>query len=287
MQKCHQCGQAVSAKGVFCQFCGAKLKKAAVASLSREAGCPSCAAVLPPGTNYCPSCGRKLIGTETRVPAPQAEPQPPRLVVVRRDGSDGPTYPITRAQFDIGRTEGDLMFEDPHMAARHARIIERAGAHIIVPLENRNGVYLRIREPVDLTDGDHVLIGKEVLRFDLLPDVERTVRPALEHGVVLFGTPLRSPWGRLRQMTTAGTCRDVYHLNRSEIVLGREQGDVVFAEDEFLSRRHAQLEFHAGRVVLSDLGSSNGTFVRLRAQHVFTPGEMIRIGDELLRFEIG
>jgi pSer/pThr/pTyr-binding forkhead associated (FHA) protein len=69
--------------------------------------------------------------------------------------------------------------------------------------------------------------------------------------------------------------------------LGREQGDIVFSDDEFLSRRHAQLQFRSNRVTLRDLGSSNGTYVRLRAQHVLSPGEMIRMGDELLRFELG
>jgi pSer/pThr/pTyr-binding forkhead associated (FHA) protein len=61
----------------------------------------------------------------------------------------------------------------------------------------------------------------------------------------------------------------------------------VFSDDEFLSRRHAQLQYRGGHVSVMDLGSSNGTFVRLRGQHVLGPGELIRMGDELLRFEIG
>ncbi len=280
MVKCAQCGQPAAASGAFCQFCGASLK--AQAAPAQILSCPACQATNPAGTNFCHACGRGLLAPQPVTVAP-----PARLVVVRRDGTDGPSYPITQAQFDIGRTEGDLLFDDPHMAPRHARIIERGGARIITPLENRNGVYLRTREAVDLHDGDHVLIGKEVLRYDLLPDVERTLRAAVEHGVVLFGTPVKAPWGRLRQMTAAGTCRDVYHLIRSDIVLGREQGDLVFSDDEFLSRRHAQLQFRAGRVTLQDLNSSNGTFVRLRAQHALSPGEMIRMGDELLRFDIG
>ena len=44
-----------------------------------------------------------------------------RLVAVRRDGTDGNTYEVPGEQFDIGRSEGDLLFDDPHMAARHAR----------------------------------------------------------------------------------------------------------------------------------------------------------------------
>jgi hypothetical protein len=126
-----------------------------------------------------------------------------------------------------------------------------------------------------------------VLRFEVPLDVEKNLRPAVEHGVMFFGTPVKPPWGRLRQLTSGGTTRDMYHLTRPEAVLGREQGDIVFGDDEFLSRRHAQIEAVNGRVTLTDLASSNGTFLRLRGQHILAAGELIRIGDELLRFEIG
>jgi len=211
----------------------------------------------------------------------------PRLVAVRRDGSDGESYPLAGEQVDIGRSEGDLHFDDPHLAPRHARITVRAGQHVITPLENRNGVYRRIGQVVELVDGNLLLVGKQILRFEFLSDAEKTLRPAVEHGVVLFGTPLKAPWGRLRQLTSAGTSRDMFHLSRSDLVIGREQGDIVFSDDEFMSRRHALLQFRNGNALLSDLGSSNGTFVRLTGQHPLAPGEMIRLGDELLRFEIG
>jgi pSer/pThr/pTyr-binding forkhead associated (FHA) protein len=254
------------------------------------------------GTNFCHACGRRLGHTTPMsadasaalAAAVAARPSVaaarqaggPRLVAVRRDGSDGESYPVAGEQVDIGRSEGDLHFDDPHLAPRHARITLRAGQHVITPLENRNGVYRRISQPVELADGNLILVGKQVLRFEFLSDVEKTLRPAVEHGMVLFGTPLKAPWGRLRQLTSAGTSRDMFHLTRSDLVLGREQGDIVFSDDEFMSRRHALLQFRNGSALLSDLGSSNGTFVRLTGQHVLTPGEMIRLGDELLRFEI-
>jgi pSer/pThr/pTyr-binding forkhead associated (FHA) protein len=211
----------------------------------------------------------------------------PRLVAVRRDGSDGEAYPLAGDQIDVGRSEGDLHFDDPHLAPRHARISLRAGQYVLTPLESRNGVYRRISQPVELADGHMILVGKQVLRFEFLSDVEKTLHPAVEHGMVLFGTPLKAPWGRLRQLTSAGTSRDVFHLTRSDMVLGREQGDIVFSDDEFMSRRHALIQFRSGSALLSDLGSSNGTFVRLTGQHTLAPGEMIRLGDELLRFEMG
>jgi pSer/pThr/pTyr-binding forkhead associated (FHA) protein len=265
--------------------------------------CASCGNQNPAGTNFCRTCGRRLglttpvsadvslalmAAAAARSAAPGAGNQAgPRLVAVRRDGSDGESYPLAGEQIDIGRTEGDLHFEDPHLAPRHARISMRAGQYVLSPLEVRNGVYRRIKEPTELSDGHTILVGKQVLRFELLTDVEKTLRPAMEHGILLFGTPLKSPWGRLRQISSAGTSRDIFHLTRSDLVIGREQGDVVFSDDEFMSRRHAMLQFRNGRTTVSDLGSSNGTYVRLTGQHILGAGEMIRLGDELLRFEMG
>jgi pSer/pThr/pTyr-binding forkhead associated (FHA) protein len=210
-----------------------------------------------------------------------------RLVVVHRDGTDGITYNLLGDQIDIGRTEGDLLFEDPHLAPRHARIVASLTGRVLTPLEARNGVYVRLRGAVDLQDGDYLLMGKQVLKFETVSEPERNVRPAIEHGVVVFGTPVRPPWARLKQITPAGVGRDIFHLTRPDIVLGREIGDIIFSEDEFMSRRHAQISYRNGRGHIEDLGSSNGTFLRLRGPHGLSSGDLIRLGDELLRFEIG
>ena len=53
----------------------------------------------------------------------------------------------------------------------------------------------------------------------------------------------------------------------------------------FMSRRHAHLSLRNGRGHLEDLGSSNGTFVWLRSTHPLASGDLIRLGDVLLRFE--
>lgn len=293
MLSCSQCGGAITEGGSFCQYCGTAVKAA-----GRGPVCGACGTRNPPGTNYCYTCGARVsAGAATSVvpgsmrisslSQPGLAMDSARLVTVRRDGTDGDSFAVTGEQMDIGRSEGELRFDDPHLAPRHARIAQRSGQFVLTPLEARNGVYIRLGEPYELGDGDQFLIGKQVLRFEIMSDAEKTLRPAIEHGVVLFGTPVKPPWGRLRQLTAAGTSRDLFHLTRSELTLGREQGDIVFSDDEFLSRRHAMLQLRAGRVTLQDLGSSNGTYVRLRGQHALAPGEMIRMGDELLRFELG
>ncbi len=280
---CKRCGRANPSSASFCQFCGSGLA-------TSDVFCADCGNSNPFGTNFCHDCGQRLRMTSAVGGADSGQMRVdlgrPRLVAVRRDGSDGASYPFDGEQLDIGRTEGDLLFDDPHLGGRHARIIRKGNNFTLWPLETRNGVYIRLRAATTVNDGDHILTGKQVLRLEVVPEIERNLRPAMEQGVVLFGTPLAPPWGRLRQMTSAGTARDVYHLTRSEVVLGREQGDIVFSDDEFMSRRHCAVRFRGGIYEIEDLGSSNGSFVRLRAQHTLSPGEMIRLGDELLRFEL-
>ena len=131
-----------------------------------------------------------------------------------------------------------------------------------------------------------MLIGRQLLGFELMSAIDLSLRPAVDHGVARFGTPTVPAWGKLRQLTPGAVTRDVYHVNRTEVVIGRESSDIVFSDDEFMSRRHARLSLKDGRPQLEDLGSSNGTFVRLRGPHTLLPGDLIRLGDEMLRFDV-
>ena len=309
---CVSCGTRNPVGTNFCQGCGLRLQVTA----GHAPTAPAEHAVRPePARNAAPQRNPVPAATLTRPtsvatagvilasprpPAPEwPSPQPharvaapaavihARLVSVMRDGSDGPSYPLAGDQVDIGRSEGELLFDDPHLARRHARIAVHGADHVLTPLETRNGVYIQLQGQVEIQDGDHVLVGKQVLRFEVLPEAELNLRPAVEHGILLFGTPVKVPWARLRQITAAGTTRDVFHLCRPQVVLGREQGDILFSDDEFISRRHAQISQRGGRFLVEDLGSSNGTFIRLRGQHTLAAGEMLRMGDELLRFELG
>jgi hypothetical protein len=209
-----------------------------------------------------------------------------RLIVLRRDGSDGETVTLSGDLFDIGRSEGQRTFpDDLYMASRHARLTAPLGGLVVRALDPVNGVYLQLREPWDLQSGDLFYLGRELLRFELLPADERDPSPVAEHSVRLLGSLQRESWGRLRQLTVAGTTRDVFHLSRSEVRIGREEGDIVFPDDEFMSRRHAVLTRHGSRVRLEDQHSSNGTYVRLRGERELKSGDVLRIGDQVLRFE--
>lgn len=198
-------------------------------------------------------------------------------------------YPIESDHSDIGSREGDILLpDDPYLSPRHARIERRGDTFALQDLGSVNGVYFRVREPTELRDGDMILIGQQVLRFEVLPEAERRIGPARQHGVMVFGTPEAPRLARVVQYTTEGIARDVYYLHREETVFGREQADVVFADDPFLSRRHAAiaLDRERSRHTLRDMGSSNGTAIRCRGERLLQHGDQFRLGRHLFRFDL-
>ncbi|HTL36863.1 MAG TPA: FHA domain-containing protein [Kofleriaceae bacterium] len=208
-------------------------------------------------------------------------------VLVNRDGTDGQRFALTSEDTIVGRAGADIAFdEDRFLAKQHARIAKGPDGTIkIHPIDTTNGVFKKADTSVELTDGMIVLVGREVLRFERVAPEERTVHPLVRHGVALFGSPPRDPWGRLLQLIPSGGYRDVRHLVGEEVVLGREEGDIVYRDDAFMSRRHAAITWDGKRAMVTDLGSSNGTFVRLAGPTTIKHGDHVRMGDQLLRIE--
>ncbi len=236
-----------------------------------------------------------------------------RLVLIARDGGEGPGYPLGELA-DIGRSEGNILLgDDRYVSPRHARIQAR-GAYFLRDLASTNGVYVRIpfgagaaaskaraesngpaglEQPV--SDQDLFLVGQQVLKFEVVKHAEEGFGVASENGTLVFGTPAAPRYARLTQRTVEGVVRDVYHLQKAETIIGRELGDLVFTEDPFLSRRHAAVVVHGAalgskgqqrRFSLMDLGSSNGTFLQLREEIRLKNGDHLRIGQQLFRFDL-
>jgi pSer/pThr/pTyr-binding forkhead associated (FHA) protein len=211
-----------------------------------------------------------------------------RLVVVVEDGSDGKAFELGGPVVIVGRTEGDvLLFDDPYVSPRHARLLIRDGGWIIQDLRSTNGIYLRLRGGKQVENGDLILLGSQVLQFQLVSDDERQLVPASQHGTRVFGTKPATRLARLEQRTVSGLVGDVYYICRDETILGRETGDIVFTGDAFLSRRHATLKRdpNSNRFLLEDLDSSNGTYVAIGRESPLENGDRVRIGQHLFRFE--
>jgi pSer/pThr/pTyr-binding forkhead associated (FHA) protein len=207
--------------------------------------------------------------------------------LVNRDGSDGERFVLAGENVTVGRTGADLSFDQDRFLGRPHAKIERVsgGGARIVPLDTVNGVFRKLDAPVEVIDGGTFLVGREVIRFERVSAEERGAEPLVQHGVAMFGSPPRDPWGRLMQLLPSSGVRDVRYLVSPEITLGREEGDWVFRDDAFMSRRHATLAWDGRRAMLTDLNSSNGTFLRLATAMPLRTGDQLRMGDQLFRFE--
>lgn len=79
----------------------------------------------------------------------------------------------------------------------------------------------------------------------------------------------------------------VIHLQRASLVIGRDPQAGIRILDHGVSRRHARLRIRGGRVRLTDLGSTNGTWHngrRLREEAVLCDGDQLRLGGSRLTF---
>jgi pSer/pThr/pTyr-binding forkhead associated (FHA) protein len=85
----------------------------------------------------------------------------------------------------------------------------------------------------------------------------------------------------------AGTERE---LDSSPVTLGRAaENDLVLDADEFASVHHARIQPRRDGVWLEDLDSTNGTFVngiKLTRPQKLAPGDVIRVGETDLRYEL-
>src|ERR1700742_4750840 len=79
-------------------------------------------------------------------------------------------------------------------------------------------------------------------------------------------------------------------FERTEINVGRVQGNELMLPKGNVSKRHARLLFRDGRFIVTDLKSTNGTYVngrKIAQATIVREGDKIYIGDFVLRIETG
>jgi pilus assembly protein CpaF len=79
-------------------------------------------------------------------------------------------------------------------------------------------------------------------------------------------------------------------FDRAELSLGRVQGNDLMLPKGNVSKRHARLLYRDGRFIVTDLNSTNGTYVnrrRISQATIVREGDRIYIGDFVLWIEVG
>lgn len=252
--------------------------------------CPSCGKPVASAFAFCGGCGHRMKGApgavaeaavqraEAIAPAPVRVAPRGHLTLIRPDGTEGGAFGLQEGANLIGRGQGPLFDSDPYLSPRHAEFVLSAGGLEVRDLHSLNGIFVRITEEEVLESGDNFRIGQELLRFDAI-----NPPTPLEDGTEIIGTPNPGYWGRLSVVVGRDLDGPAFPLFDETAQLGRERGDILFPEDGYVSGAHCHLSVRDGRIYLKDLGSSNGTFLRVHDSRVVPSGSLMLMGQQLFR----
>ena len=233
--------------------------------------CYSCGAELPAtGAPICPVCGKPQGGDGRTVMVADAGPR----LIVQEPGQAKETVPLREPVCGIGRDPANqVVVHNISVSRRHAQVEQRPDGFWLTDLGSTNGTGLNGRrlEPnvaEMLKDGDIIRIGDQKgnsvgLTFAAAPE------RAGDRGAI-----------RLDRL------KDLAGL--ASYTVGRDPANAVHLDHPSVSRQHARLEHTAAGRTLTDLHSTNGTFVngeKMTRPVVVKAGDVIRIGPFKLVYE--
>jgi pSer/pThr/pTyr-binding forkhead associated (FHA) protein len=202
------------------------------------------------------------------------------LTALRADGTEAGSYQVPSGGGLIGRESGSIFAGDSYLSPRHASFrVSVPGRAGVKDEGSLNGVYKRLARdvPTELRPNDVFRIGQEIIRYEPL-----TPQPATQDGVERLGAPSKGYVGRIALVIGREETGNAFPVPESGVHLGRERGDVLFPEDGYVSGLHCRLSWDGRKLFLTDLGSSNGTFLRV-AEAELRSGDVLLMGQQLFR----
>lgn len=117
----------------------------------------------------------------------------------------------------------------------------------------------------------------------------RSAATVIERPSASSATIIDRPGGGASLRAVAGNLAGrTWSLPAGESRIGRDATNLVAIEDGKASREHAKVRFADGIYSITDMGSSNGTYVndrQISGQVPLSDGDLIRIGDTTLAFK--
>jgi DNA-binding winged helix-turn-helix (wHTH) protein len=195
--------------------------------------------------------------------------------VSRGLSKDGAEIPLTHKSRELLL----LFLHNPGKLLTREEIVEKVWSEAAVTDDAVRFQVAELRKA--LGDGGEAFIQtirREGYRWDapVRPAADRPVRP-----VVTDGVPGQTPRFRLVLET-----REVQLLEGDNLI-GRDPDGALWIDHPSVSRRHARIVVTAGKALVEDLESKNGTYLggeRLEKKTALADGDELRIGPESMVF---
>jgi hypothetical protein len=256
---------------------------------ARHHVCPSCFTPVPLGDKFCGRCGTASPYEKGEIPveyfSSTQAPGKVRLFLLKGRDAEWVSYHLNSKQHVLGRSNGVIITENDNWTSpKHACFYyDDAGQLFVRDEGSLNGVYLRLRAPLEAPLGTTFSVGQHYFRVDP-PAVPNDV--AGSDGTYFFHGIWQGGELRITQILEGGETGTAAHAKPGGMTIGREDCDLVFQEDKNLDPQHVKIETAPAGCRITDLGSKNGTFVRVSGDTPLGHGDYVLVGRQLLRVEV-
>jgi pSer/pThr/pTyr-binding forkhead associated (FHA) protein len=221
--------------------------------------------------------------TEPPIAPPTATPsmQSAKLVMLGPDGQPIGERVLTGGEsLQVGRESGPPWEDDAYLDPHHASLAVMEEGLQIEDAGSLNGIFLKLSDRVEIQNGDQFRVGQELLLYEDLPEPTPT-----DDGTERMGSPNPGYWGRVSVLVDPHAPSLAFPIEGQGLAIGREQGDITFPQDGYVSGAHCRIVGDDNGVYMEDVGSSNGTYMRVRSGQVVPFGSLILIGQKLFQVE--
>ena len=252
----------------------------------------------PPNVDNIKKLAKKKEGAPASIAPPAHEPTPPPVVAKGAGSALEPIYTLHVLRSLTGGPERyDLPITVSVIGAdgavdlpgerfchpREAVLSYDAGHVLLEDLEGGNGVFLRIRTPVELELGDEFVVGDQLLRIEKNPVADDGPDPDPTY---FYSSPKWPSSFRVVQVFEGGAVGCSIVARGNTLQIGSAVGDLIFPDDPLVADQHCLIEEQAGVMVLTDLTSRTGVFVRVRGAQELVHGDELLVGRTRLVLDI-
>jgi len=233
----------------YCRFCNAELKK--------------------PDARFCSVCGQRLTPSDSPGAGAQERPR----LAIRVPGRPLQETPLHKPIVTIGRKpDNDIVLSPQYVSGYHGQVEQRGTAWHYTDLGSTNGTFVngRLAQDATLNEGDILRIGD--------PEGNSVSLTFQAGGTEGAQAPVAGP---IRMGVTALGMQ-------SSLIIGRDPEADIPLSAPIVSWHHARLDRTPQGHMLTDLNSTNGTFVngqRLPRPASLRQGDVVQIGPFKLVYE--
>jgi hypothetical protein len=206
-----------------------------------------------------------------------------KLSVMRSMGGGPDVYQPKGTEAIIGSAGGIVLPKEPFCHPREAAVRYRNGRLWLHDFEAGNGVFLRIKAPVELGPGDELIVGDQLLRVERNPVPQDGPDPGPTY---FYSSPKWLSSFRVVQIFEGGALGACVLARGTTLQIGSAYGDFVFPSDPLVSEQHCLIEEQAGTILLTDLGSRTGVFVRIKGEQELVANDELLVGRTRLLVEL-